>query len=325
MPAWGAQQQQRAAAHHRPMRSNRLHAACMLAWHALGKEKAPAGCRLCRSHTCLHGAASASVVCSSEHHCMTVPAPPPHGCPMTPQKNAGAKHTGAFSRLKYAHGYQGKANSFRVSSEQRTGRAPEGQRGKGPQLRPLPSLHPHPQGSKASMANSNQCSAGGARQNHGLCAVTRRTWQLPLSHTNSLFSCLPEVTWGRHVLCAPPAAAGLPAVRAAVAVGAQTCRRSPDVRWAAAATATGLLRTCAPACPPPPTRCTTSTSSATSPPPTRARRCPRYAHAAPRRAGEHSAEGVQRSACSLSQQGSHTLSDSSCKMAPPPGSVGHRL
>lgn len=29
-------------------------------------------------------------------------------------KNAGARHTGSFSRLKYAHSYNGKANSFRV-------------------------------------------------------------------------------------------------------------------------------------------------------------------------------------------------------------------
>ena len=30
-------------------------------------------------------------------------------------KNAGARHSGSFSRLKYAHSYNGKANSFRVS------------------------------------------------------------------------------------------------------------------------------------------------------------------------------------------------------------------
>ncbi len=36
-------------------------------------------------------------------------------------KNAGARHTGSFSRLKYAHSYNGKANSFRVGVTGRMG------------------------------------------------------------------------------------------------------------------------------------------------------------------------------------------------------------
>lgn len=39
---------------------------------------------------------------------LRVPPPPP-------QKHSGAKHKGAFSRLKYMHNYNGRGNSFRVS------------------------------------------------------------------------------------------------------------------------------------------------------------------------------------------------------------------